>query len=97
MIGDIEHDKKVYYVHNFDKMKDDFARGTGDYSNSFAKLHGCNVEGQVYYSRLMKATFNELVQIESQDTQDMTYMYLEKYFSKDAVLKSKCISDRSDA
>lgn len=90
MIGDIEHDKKIYYVHNFDKMKDDFTKGSGEYAVSFAKMHGCNSKTQVEYSRIMKGNFNELMSVESADSPEKTYQYLESFFENNQTLKVGC-------
>lgn len=92
MLGDLEHDKKVFYVHNFDKMKDDFTKGSGEYAVSFAKMHGCNSKTQIEYSRIMKGNFNELMSVESADSPEKTYQYLESFFEYNQTLKVGCIT-----
>ena len=90
MIGETEHDKKVYFVHNFDKMKDDFAKGYGEYSSSFAKMHGCGTEQQRHFSKIMKLRYQELISIESQNSPETTFKYLEEKFQYDIILKTGC-------
>ncbi len=42
MIGKTDHDAKVFIAHNKDKMLEDFANGSGEYSNAFANLYHCD-------------------------------------------------------
>jgi hypothetical protein len=90
MIGRLDHDKKVFVADNMDKMKDEFARGSGEYSKSFAKMHGCYKPGQDQFLKLMKGNYLILSEIESTDDFERLYQYLEASFKIDPVLVSLC-------
>lgn len=90
MIGELEHDKKVYYVHNFDKMKIDFAKGVGEFADSFAEMHGCDHNGQRYFMKMMKSNLSELLDVESKNSLEWTYLYLESQFRRNSFLLSHC-------
>jgi hypothetical protein len=90
MIGEAEHDKKVYFVHNFDKMLEDFAKGNGEYAQSFAKMHGCSAIAQKAYPQIMKKNLNVLIQFDSTETSKKTYELLEKYFYNTSMLREEC-------
>lgn len=42
MIGQIESDKKYFLTDNLDKIRDDSAKGNGEYLLAYSKLAGCN-------------------------------------------------------
>ncbi len=90
MIGKIEHDKKVYLAHNFDKMKDEFAKGSGEYATSYAKMHGCNRKGQIMYPLIMKSHLNESNHFNYGEATQEVYEHLEMLFIKNSALKNEC-------
>jgi len=51
MIGQIEHEKKMFIVTNFDKMKEDLTKGNGDHDKYFANTNVRNTRCKGYVSR----------------------------------------------
>lgn len=73
MLGQVDHDSKVFIAHNLDKLKVDFARGRGEYAMAFASIYGCNREGQLLFPSLLKSKFSEVVKKE-EDLEDVHKM-----------------------
>lgn len=90
MLGLSEHDKRVFIAHNYEFIKIDFVRGDGEYSRTFAKMHGCSIIGQRHYSTLMKFKFVALTNTESEGNLEKTFIFLENPFLEDLTLKKDC-------
>ncbi|MFP5492922.1 MAG: DUF3015 family protein [Bacteriovoracia bacterium] len=90
MMGQVDHDKKVFIAYNHDKLIDDFAKGSGEYSRSFARLHGCNKIGQERYPVFMKKHFKDVSRLNFESDFEKSFEKVESYFKTDAVLKSSC-------
>ena len=55
MFGQIESDKKVFLTDNLDKIRDDSAKGNGEYLLAYSKLAGCNSEkGGLFMTSVQK-------------------------------------------
>lgn len=91
MIGFAPHDRRVFLAHNLDKLKDDFSKGGGDYSSAFAKMYGCDLNSQRYYSNLMKINFEQLTLLESKDNMENLFSFLELHFQTNKRLKASCL------
>lgn len=89
MIGKVEHDKRVFFANNFDKLREDFSRGSGEYSLAYAKMHGCNQEGQKYFPRLMKKHYFSIKGFNDEPNEEI-FKNLEDYFNQDNYLKMSC-------
>lgn len=66
MIGKVENDAYVFVAHNYEKIKQDFSKGRGEYSDAFVSIYGCDLEYRLPYSLLMKKKFSLLRQKESE-------------------------------
>ena len=91
MLGQVEHVKRVFMAQNFLHMKADFAKGRGEYADSYAKLHGCNLEKQILFSSIIKTRYSDLLDIEAIDDFESIYQFLESHFDNDEDLKNGCI------
>lgn len=90
MLGVMENDKKVFIADNLDRMKDEFAKGSGEYSSSFARMHGCLQSGQTHFLKIMKKNYQSFREIETKSDFDKLYQYLEAPFQNDPFLLSSC-------
>lgn len=90
MIGKFEHDRKIFFAENFDKILDDFARGNGEYAMTFARLSGCTQSTQTIYPKLMKKNFVPLLNSYSSELPEQTFKKLILYFETEPNLIKNC-------
>lgn len=63
LIGESDHDAKVFIAHNFDKMLEDFTRGRGEYAYAFAGLYNCDPLSQQLFVVAVKDKYIDLLKL----------------------------------
>ena len=92
MLGSVENSRKVFFAQNFDKILDDFSKGSGEYAQSFAFMNGCSHEVQIMYPRLMQKNFINLLNSYNSDQPEQTFQKLMDYFNHEPILVGGCKS-----
>jgi hypothetical protein len=59
MIGEVNHDSKVYIANNYEELRKDFARGSGEYAFALAALYDCSETARIEFPIQMKKRFME--------------------------------------
>lgn len=60
MTGEVSHDSKVYIASNFEELREDFARGSGEYAFALAAIYGCDDEARRDLPVQMKKRFLDI-------------------------------------
>ena len=90
LIGGSEQQRKTFVLANLDNLNEDFAKGSGEYSLTFAKMHGCSDIAPDRYAAIMKFNFETLLEIEQTENAEALFEYLERPFKNDSILISAC-------
>jgi hypothetical protein len=88
MLGKRDHDSKLFIAHNLDKMKEDFARGQGEFARAYASMRGCDTEAQNIFPPLIKSNYLEL---EMRNNVVDVHDFLLRKMSDNIYLRRNCI------
>ena len=89
-MGLIEHDKKVFIVHNLDNIKADSARGEGEYLSAYASLLGCDKIGSQKFKKALQTSFTKIYGDKVEHPPKKVYEQIEKLISSEFTLKRSC-------
>lgn len=67
MLGKSDHDTKVFYVDNKQKVIDDIVRGQGEYLNGLLKIMGCSSKEYTDVSSELKSRFGNLMVMDTKN------------------------------
>lgn len=60
MIGEVNHDKKIFYVQNYEYIKRDIASGGGEYINAYSVLVKCSTLAQERLPDILRSNFHHI-------------------------------------
>ncbi len=87
MIGQADHDKKVFIVFNLDMILNDLAKGNGEYLATFIKLNGCSKSSVVMYSQIQRSKILELSKSYTRNDYEEASNMLEEPFTSKTYLR----------
>lgn len=90
MIGMVNHDKKVFLVHNFKNMKNDSARGAGEYIEAYAIVSMCDYKARNELSKAFQKNFTYIYGESIEKEPEQAYEAMERLMKKDSILASGC-------
>jgi hypothetical protein len=90
MIGNITHDKKVFFAQNFNELQIESAKGNGEYLHSYASLSGCNKTGSERLKKALQTNFKAIYGSNVEYTPKKAYEGIENILKHDSVLKKSC-------
>lgn len=90
MIGMAEHDKKVFLVQNFENIKIDSARGTGEYIEAYAIVSMCDHKARNELSRAFQKNFTYIYGDSVEKQPEQVYESMERVIKMDSTLSVGC-------
>ena len=97
MLGQVEHDKKVFVAHNVDYLKFDSARSGGEYIEAYATLAGCNQQAKLELSQVFQKNFVQIFGGDNHKQAQQIYESMEEVISNDKSLNASCHVDRKQS
>lgn len=89
MIGQLEHDKKVFIAQNYDELKLEIAQGHGETLNAFASLSKCSGDSVHVFPKLMQNNY-ELIYSSESSSVDGIYNAIEGVIKSNELLSGNC-------
>ena len=90
MIGQAEHDKKVFLVYNLDAIKEDAAIGEGEYLETYAELSGCDANGAKMLPKYFQKNFINIFGEDVSKEPSQVYQAMEEVIGNEPALREGC-------
>ena len=87
MIGEVQNVRKTFIAQNLNYLKQDMAKGNGEYLAAYARLHECNEEGTALFGKTMKQKYFEIDQLNDAQDFESIFQVMEGPFMN---LKGQC-------
>ncbi len=89
MVGAVDKVKKTFIAQNLKYLKQDMAKGTGEYLFAYAHLHECNLAGKRSFGRSIKRQYFKVEEFEKSSDFEGIYEEMERPFT---MMKDLCRS-----